>query len=39
MGLEDELKQLLPWLADALGQSQSGWRLDWLIEEAPSGKS
>ena len=38
-GLEDELKQLLPWLADALGQSQSGWRLDWLIEEAPSGKS
>ena len=39
-GLEDELKQqLLPWLADVLGQSQGGWRLDWLIEEAPSGKS
>ncbi|TRO42083.1 23S rRNA (adenine(2030)-N(6))-methyltransferase RlmJ [Pseudomonas sp. ALS1131] len=37
-GLEDELKQLLPWLADALGQSQGGWRLDWLIEEAASGK-
>ncbi|MGN0927146.1 23S rRNA (adenine(2030)-N(6))-methyltransferase RlmJ [Ectopseudomonas mendocina] len=37
-GLEDELKQLLPWLADALGQSLGGWRLDWLIEEAASGK-
>ena len=32
-GLEDELKQILPWLADLLGQSQGGWRLDWLIEE------
>lgn len=37
-GLEDELRQLLPWLADALGQSQGGWRLDWLIEEAAGGK-
>ncbi|WP_394235052.1 23S rRNA (adenine(2030)-N(6))-methyltransferase RlmJ [Pseudomonas anguilliseptica] len=33
-GLEDELKQILPWLADLLGQSQGGWRLDWLIEES-----
>jgi 23S rRNA (adenine2030-N6)-methyltransferase len=32
-GLDDELKQILPWLADLLGQSQGGWRLDWLIEE------
>ncbi|MFI8606948.1 23S rRNA (adenine(2030)-N(6))-methyltransferase RlmJ [Pseudomonas sp. NPDC077649] len=36
-GLEDELRQLLPWLADALGQSLGGWRLDWLIEEKPAG--
>ncbi|MCZ4320891.1 23S rRNA (adenine(2030)-N(6))-methyltransferase RlmJ [Pseudomonas anguilliseptica] len=33
-GLEEELKQTLPWLADLLGQSQGGWRLDWLIEES-----
>ncbi|AYC34570.1 23S rRNA (adenine(2030)-N(6))-methyltransferase RlmJ [Pseudomonas cavernae] len=32
-GLEDELRQLLPWLAETLAQSQGGWRLDWLIEE------
>ncbi len=32
-GLEEELKQLLPWLAEHLGQTQGGWRLDWLIEE------
>ncbi len=32
-GLEEELKQLLPWLAERLAQSQGGWRLDWLIEE------
>jgi 23S rRNA (adenine2030-N6)-methyltransferase len=32
-GLEDELRNVLPWLADHLGQSQAGWRLDWLIEE------
>lgn len=32
-GLEDELRQLLPWLAGRLAQSQGGWRLDWLIEE------
>ena len=36
-GLEEDLKQLLPWLAERLAQSQGGWRLDWLIEEkAPS---
>jgi 23S rRNA (adenine2030-N6)-methyltransferase len=36
-GLEEELKQLLPWLSGRLAQSQGGWRLDWLIEEkAPS---
>ncbi len=32
-GLEDELKQLLPWLAGKLAQSQGDWRLDWLIAE------
>lgn len=32
-GLEDELRRLLPWLADALSQSQGGWQLDWLIAE------
>ena len=36
-GLEDELKQILPWLADLLRQSQGGWRLDWLIEENSGG--
>ena len=33
-GLEDELKQILPWLSQLLGQSQGGWRMDWLIEES-----
>lgn len=33
-GLEDELRQLLPWLAQWLEQSRSSWRLDWLIEES-----
>lgn len=33
-GLEEELRELLPWLADQLAQSQGSWRLDWLIEEA-----
>ena len=33
-GLEEELRELLPWLAKLLGQSEGGWRLDWLIEEA-----
>lgn len=32
-GLEDELKQLLPWLAETLQQDKGGWRLDWLIAE------
>lgn len=32
-GLEDELRSVLPWLAKQLGQSQPGWKLDWLIEE------
>lgn len=35
-GLEEELRQLLPWLAEHLAQSQGGWRLDWLIEEKPA---
>ncbi|GAB3368617.1 23S rRNA (adenine(2030)-N(6))-methyltransferase RlmJ [Azotobacter armeniacus] len=35
-GLEEELRQLLPWLAGRLAQSQDGWRLDWLIEEQPA---
>ena len=32
-GLEDELRALLPWLAQVLGQTQGGWTLDWLIAE------
>lgn len=32
-GLEEELKQLMPWLAKLLGQSQGGWQMDWLIAE------
>ncbi|MBU1332294.1 MAG: 23S rRNA (adenine(2030)-N(6))-methyltransferase RlmJ [Gammaproteobacteria bacterium] len=36
-GLEDELKQTLPWLSQVLGQTQGGWRMDWLIEEKPAG--
>lgn len=32
-GLEDELRELLPWLATLLGQSQGGWTLDWPIPE------
>jgi 23S rRNA (adenine2030-N6)-methyltransferase len=32
-GLEDELKQLLPWLAQKLAQSQGSFRLDWLIAD------
>jgi len=34
-GLEEELRQLLPWLAGRLAQSRGDWRLDWLIEEQP----
>ncbi len=33
-GLEDELRELLPWLAGLLAQGEGGCRLDWLIEEA-----
>ena len=33
-GLEDELRQLLPWLAEALAQTRGDWRLDWIIDEA-----
>ncbi|QLF93305.1 23S rRNA (adenine(2030)-N(6))-methyltransferase RlmJ [Pseudomonas sp. ABC1] len=32
-GLEDTLREVLPWLAEHLAQSQGDWRLDWLIEE------
>src|SRR5690554_6631375 len=32
-GLEEELRQLLPWLAKILEQNQGDWRLDWLIAE------
>ncbi|TBU99298.1 23S rRNA (adenine(2030)-N(6))-methyltransferase RlmJ [Stutzerimonas kirkiae] len=32
-GLEDTLREVLPWLAEHLAQSQGGWRLDWLIGE------
>lgn len=32
-GLEDELKHMLPWLAETLQQSEGGWRLDWLIAD------
>lgn len=32
-GLEEELRDLLPWLAEHLAQGESSWRLDWLIAE------
>ena len=32
-GLEEELCEVLPWLAGELAQSQGDWRLDWLIAE------
>ncbi|EIK96931.1 hypothetical protein PMM47T1_09736 [Pseudomonas sp. M47T1] len=32
-GLEEELRQLLPWLAVKLGQTQGSWQMDWLIAE------
>ncbi|MBA1273715.1 23S rRNA (adenine(2030)-N(6))-methyltransferase RlmJ [Stutzerimonas azotifigens] len=32
-GLEEQLREVLPWLAAQLAQSEGGWRLDWLIEE------
>lgn len=36
-GLEDELRAVLPWLGQNLGQTQGGWKLDWLIEEQAAG--
>lgn len=36
-GLEDELRSVLPWLGQNLGQTQGGWKLDWLIEEQAAG--
>jgi 23S rRNA (adenine2030-N6)-methyltransferase len=33
-GLEEELRELLPWLAEKLGQTQGDWKMDWLIAEA-----
>jgi len=36
-GLEDELRSVLPWLGQNLGQTQGGWKLDWLIEEQTAG--
>lgn len=32
-GLEDDLRELLPWLAGQLAQSQGGWRLDWPVPD------
>lgn len=32
-GLVEELNELMPWLATLLGQSQGGWKVDWLIAE------
>ena len=36
-GLEVELRSVLPWLGQNLGQTQGGWKLDWLIEEQAAG--
>jgi 23S rRNA (adenine2030-N6)-methyltransferase len=33
-GLEEELREVLPWLSKQLAQSHAEWRLDWLIAEA-----
>ena len=33
-GLEEELRELLPWLAKKLGQTQGDWKMDWLIAES-----
>lgn len=32
-GLEEELKELLPWLAKELAQTDGSYRMDWLIAE------
>lgn len=31
--LDEEVRGLLPWLADTLAQSEGSWQLDWLIAE------
>ncbi|MFV3308610.1 23S rRNA (adenine(2030)-N(6))-methyltransferase RlmJ [Pseudomonas sp. NY15181] len=31
--LDEELRGLLPWLAETLAQSEGSWQLDWLISE------
>lgn len=33
-GLEEELRAVLPWLAEQLAQQHGNWRLDWLIAES-----
>lgn len=32
-GLEEELRELLPYLAQKLGQTKGDWKMDWLIAE------
>lgn len=32
-GLEEELRELMPYLAQKLGQTQGDWKMDWLIAE------
>lgn len=32
--LEEQLRSLLPWLAQELEQSSASWTLDWLIDES-----
>ncbi|MBD8492886.1 23S rRNA (adenine(2030)-N(6))-methyltransferase RlmJ [Pseudomonas syringae] len=32
-GLEEELRELLPYLAEKLGQTKGDWKMDWLIAE------
>ena len=32
-GLEEELRELMPWLARNLGQTQGGFQMEWLIAE------
>lgn len=32
-GLEEDLKALLPWLAELLGQTQGSWRMEWPIPD------
>ena len=30
---EEEIRELMPWLAEVLSAGQGGWRLDWLVPE------